>query len=175
MDTPKLGCPKLVYPYQKQSSSTPLPNYPKGEPVVYFEKMHVYVYKASYYDKGKMKDSKNFWEGIIVLGGRCPGVIWPRAQFSLEKIVRVQLSGGNFLGGNCPGVNCPVSVTYTISENGQAHAIKIWLQLLMKKHASWELLSFKNSVYKEKCETFTKRESVKVTYQEIFFWRKFKK
>ena len=44
----------------KQSSSTPLANYPKGESVVYFEKMHVYVYKASYYNKGKMKDSKNF-------------------------------------------------------------------------------------------------------------------
>ena len=28
---------------KRQPSSTPPANYPKGEPVVYFEKMHVYV------------------------------------------------------------------------------------------------------------------------------------
>ena len=44
----------------------------------------------------------------------------------------------------------------------QIHSIKTWLQqLLIKNHASRELLSFKNSIYNEKCGTFTKRESVK--------------
>ena len=52
--------------------------------------MHVYVYKASYSDKGEMKDSKkilrrhNRLEAItligIVLGGRCPAVICPGGQ-----------------------------------------------------------------------------------------------
>ena len=37
-----------------------LANYPKGEPVVYFEKVHVYVYNVFYCDKREMKDSKNF-------------------------------------------------------------------------------------------------------------------
>ena len=32
----------------------------------------------------------------IVLGGRCPGVICPGGQLSLEDTVKVQLSGGNF-------------------------------------------------------------------------------
>ena len=32
----------------------------------------------------------------IVLGWRCPGVLCPGGQLSLEEIVRVQLSGGNF-------------------------------------------------------------------------------
>ena len=32
----------------------------------------------------------------IVLGGRCPGVICPGGQLSLEDTVQVQLSGGNF-------------------------------------------------------------------------------
>ena len=45
---------------KKQPSSTPRANYPKGEPVVYFEKMHVYVYKLSYCGEDEMKDSKNF-------------------------------------------------------------------------------------------------------------------
>ena len=54
--------------------------------------MHVYVYKVSYCDKDKMKDSKNIlrWhnglEAItligIVLGGRCPWVICPGGQLS---------------------------------------------------------------------------------------------
>ena len=53
----------------------------------------------------------------IVLGGRCPGVICPGGQLSLEEIVRVQLSGAIFLVGSCtrakcsrgnfPGGNCP--------------------------------------------------------------------
>ena len=34
-------------------------------------------------------------------------VICPGGQLSLEEIVRVQLSGGNFLGGNWTGDNCP--------------------------------------------------------------------
>ena len=37
-----------------------LANFPKGESAIYFEKMYIYVYKVSYCDKGKMKDSKNF-------------------------------------------------------------------------------------------------------------------
>ena len=32
----------------------------KGGPAVCFEKVHVYVYKVSYCDKGEMKESKNF-------------------------------------------------------------------------------------------------------------------
>ena len=38
----------------------------KGGPAVCFEKVHVYVYKVSYCDKGEMKESKNFWDNIIV-------------------------------------------------------------------------------------------------------------
>ena len=43
-------------------------NYPKGEPVVCFEKMHVYVYKVSYNkgDTGEMKDSKKCWGDKII-------------------------------------------------------------------------------------------------------------
>ena len=37
-----------------------LANFPKGESALYFEKIYIYVYKVSYCDKGKMKDSKNF-------------------------------------------------------------------------------------------------------------------
>ena len=37
----------------------------KGEPAACFEKMHVYVYKVSYCEKGEMKDSKKFSDGII--------------------------------------------------------------------------------------------------------------
>ena len=40
----------------------------------------------------------------------------------------------------------------------QIQVIKTWLQLLTKNHASRELLIFKNSIYKEKCGTFTKWE-----------------
>ena len=36
------------------------------KPVVCFEKVHVYVYKASYCDKSKVKDSKKFRGSIIV-------------------------------------------------------------------------------------------------------------
>ena len=45
---------------KKQPSSTSLTNYPKGEPVAWFGKMHVYIYKISSCGKGKMKESKNF-------------------------------------------------------------------------------------------------------------------
>ena len=37
-----------------------LANFPKGECAIYFEKMYIHVYKVSYCDKGKKKDSKNF-------------------------------------------------------------------------------------------------------------------
>ena len=65
------------------------------------------------------------------------------------------------------------SVFLTICEN--RNVIETWLQLLIKKHASRDLLSFKNSVYKEKCGTFTKWESVKETPSPNNFLRKFKK
>ena len=32
----------------------------KGKPAACFEKMHVYVYKVSYCEKGEMKDCKRF-------------------------------------------------------------------------------------------------------------------
>ena len=48
------------------SNSKNLTNYTKGEPAVCFEKMHVYVYKVSYCEKGEMKDGKKFWGGIVV-------------------------------------------------------------------------------------------------------------
>ena len=32
----------------------------------------------------------------VVLGWRCPGIIFPGGKLSYEEIVRVQLSGGNF-------------------------------------------------------------------------------
>ena len=52
-------------------------------------------------------------------------------------------------------------------ENRQVNVIKTWLDLF----ASREVLNFKNSIDKEKCGTFTKRESVKETYQQIiYFW-----
>ena len=33
-------------------------DYPKGESGICFEKMHIFVYKVSYCDKGEMKNSK---------------------------------------------------------------------------------------------------------------------
>ena len=39
------------------TNSKNLANYPKGEPAVWFEKMHVYVYKVSYCENGEMKDN----------------------------------------------------------------------------------------------------------------------
>ena len=85
---------------------------------VCFEKMHVYIYKVSYCDKGEMKvknfEADNRLEAItligIVLGGRYRGsfvlvVNYPRrklsgVQFSQVGIVR----GDNCLGDNCLGV-----------------------------------------------------------------------
>ena len=71
-----------------------------------FLKMHVYVYKVSYCNKSGVRDSRKFLrrynhlESITliekVLVGRCPGIICVGGQLSQEKIVRVQLSGGNF-------------------------------------------------------------------------------
>ena len=71
-----------------------------------FLKMHIYIYKVSYCNKSGMRDSRKFLrrhnhlEPITliekVLVGRCPGVICVGGQLSQEKIVRVQLSGGNF-------------------------------------------------------------------------------
>ena len=50
-------------------------------------------------------------------------------------------------------------------QTGKRH--KTWLDLF----ASREVLNFKNSIDKEKCGTFTKRESVEKTYQQIiYFW-----
>ena len=39
------------------TNSKNLANYPKGEPAVCFEKMHVYLYKVSYCENGEMKDN----------------------------------------------------------------------------------------------------------------------
>ena len=44
--------PKQYTHVKKKPSSTLVANYPKGEPVVYLEKMHVYVYEVSYCNKG---------------------------------------------------------------------------------------------------------------------------
>ena len=57
----------------------------------------------------------------------------------------------------------------------QKHVLKTWLQLLIKKNAFRELSSFKNSIYKRKCGTFTKWESVKETLSANHFLRTFKK
>ena len=62
--------------------------------------MLVYFYKVSYCDKCCMFQLVLSLKTIglvgIVLGGRCPGVICPGGQLSLEDTVQVQLSGGNF-------------------------------------------------------------------------------
>ena len=71
-------------------------------------------------------------------------------------------------------VLCVFTYNFSIQLNNlweQIHAAKTWLQLLIKNHASRELLSFKNSICKEKCATFTKWESVKETLSaNNFFW-----
>ena len=42
----------------------------------------------------------------IVLGGRCPGVICPGGQLSLEDTVQVNYLEAIFLVGNCLVGNC---------------------------------------------------------------------
>ena len=50
------------------------------------------------------------------------------------------------------------------------HAIKTWLQLFTKSHASKELFSFKNSIFEEKCRTFTKWKCKRNAINKYFFW-----
>ena len=64
----------------------------------------------------------------------------------------------HYLYSRCQ-VLCVFSYNFSIQLNNlweQIHATKTWLQLLIKNHASRELLSVKNSICKEKCATFTK-------------------
>ena len=51
---------KAIKFFQTLDSSLNLASYAKGEPAVSFEKMHDYVYKVCYCDKGEVKDSKKF-------------------------------------------------------------------------------------------------------------------
>ena len=55
----------------------------------------------------------------------------------------------------------------------QMHVIKTWLQLIIRKLACRELLRFKNLIFKENCETFTKWKIVTETLSvNKFSWEK---
>ena len=67
--------------------------------------------------------------------------------------------------------NICIIIIYIVGVRCFSQSNNLWEQIyviklnysLNKKHASRELLRFKNFIYKEKCGTFTKRESVKET------------
>ena len=65
-----------------------------------------------------------------------------------------------------------VGVRYFVFVLTYHFSIKPWLQLLTKKCPSRELLSFKSSIYKEKCGTVTKRDSVRETLSVNIYFEK---